>query len=108
GCDREETKLAAACAELPGLFATTDYDELLAHPEVEVVAIYTPDPMHGEHVVRAFEAGKDVICTKPLVCSMEDARTVLAVARARGRRLLVGQSTRFFEPFLRQRAAFEG
>jgi predicted dehydrogenase len=64
--------------------------------------------MHGEHVVRAFEAGKDVICTKPLVRSMEDARTVLAVARARGRRLLVGQSTRFFEPFLRQRAAFEG
>ncbi len=107
GCDRDEQKLAAASAELPGLYATTEYAELLAHPQIDVVAIYTPDPVHGEHIVRAFEAGKDVLCTKPLVSTMEDARAVLAAGRKSGRRLLVGQSTRFFEPFLRQRAAFE-
>ncbi len=107
GCDRDEAKLAASRAGRPELFYTSDYAELLAHPGVDVVAIYTPDPLHGEHVVRALEAGKDVICTKPLVCTMEDARAVLAAGRRSGRRLLVGQSTRFFEPFLRQRAAFE-
>jgi predicted dehydrogenase len=48
-----------------------------------------------------------VICTKPLVNSVADARRILAAARKTKRRLLVGQSTRFFEPFLRQRAAFE-
>jgi predicted dehydrogenase len=74
---------------------------------VDVVAIYTPDPLHGEHIEQAFDAGKDVICTKPLVSTVDDARRVLAAARRSGRRLLVGQSTRFFEPFLRQRAAFE-
>ncbi|MBI4493242.1 MAG: Gfo/Idh/MocA family oxidoreductase [Chloroflexi bacterium] len=107
GCDLSEEKIAAARAARPDLFYTTSYAELLAHPEVEIVAIYTPDALHGEHIVAAFEAGKDVICTKPLVNSADDARRVLAAARRTGRRLLVGQSTRFFEPFLRQRAAFE-
>jgi len=107
GCDLDEGKLAAVRAEVPGIFTTTDYEALLARDEVEIVAIYTPDALHGEHVERAMRAGKDVICTKPLVNSVADARRVLAAARATGRKLLVGQSTRFFEPFLRQRAAFE-
>jgi predicted dehydrogenase len=107
GCDSDPAKLEAARAERPDLFYTGDYAALLARPEVEVVAIYTPDAEHGGHVVQAFEAGKDVICTKPLVSSIGAARAVLAAARRTGRRLLVGQSTRFFEPFRRQRAAFE-
>jgi predicted dehydrogenase len=107
GCDLSEEKIAASRAELPGLFYTSDYGAMLARPEVRVVAIYTPDYLHGEHITRAFEAGKDVICTKPLVNSMADARRILETGRRTGRRLLVGQSTRFFEPFRRQRAAFE-
>lgn len=107
GCDLDPEKLAASRAELPGLFYTDKYEEMLGRPEVEIVAIYTPDHLHAEHIVRAFEAGKDVICTKPLVNSMEGARRVLEAGRKTGRRLLVGQSTRFFEPFRRQRAAFE-
>jgi predicted dehydrogenase len=107
GCDLDAQKLAGCRAELPSLFYTTDYKELLARPDVDIVAIYTPDNRHGDHIEQAFLAGKDVICTKPLVVSMADAARVLAVGRKTGRQLLVGQSTRFFEPFRRQRAAFE-
>lgn len=107
GCDLSTEKLDAARAARPQLYYTTSYAEMLARPDVEIVAIYTPDAHHGEHVVAAFEAGKHVICTKPLVNSVADARNVLAAARRTGRRLLVGQSTRFFESFLRQRAGFE-
>jgi predicted dehydrogenase len=107
GCDLSEEKIAESRAEVPGLFYTSDYQAMLARPDVKIVAIYTPDHLHGEHIVRAFEAGKDVICTKPLVNSMADARRVLDAGRRTGRRLLVGQSTRFFEPFRRQRDAFE-
>ncbi len=106
GCDLSQEKLDASRAELPGLFYTTDYAAMLAHPEVDIVAIYTPDHLHAQHIIAAFDAGKDVICTKPLVNSAEDARQVLAAAQRTKRRLLVGQSTRFFEPFRRQRAAF--
>src|SRR5690606_26396240 len=93
--------------DFPDVFTTTDYDTMLAREDVDIVAIYTPDPFHGEHIVRAFEAGKHVICTKPLVNSFEDARRVLEAGRRTGKKLLVGQSTRFFESFRRQRTAFE-
>lgn len=107
GCDLSEAKLAASRAEMPDLLYTSEYQQMLRDPRVQVVAIYTPDALHAEHITAAFEAGKDVICTKPVVDSLEGARDILSAGRRTGRRLMVGQSTRFFEPFLRQRAAFE-
>lgn len=107
GCDLDPDKLAASRSEYPKLFYTSDYDAMLARSDVDIVAIYTPDTLHAEHVVRAFEAGKDVICTKPLVNGLEHAARILEAGRRTGRRLLVGQSSRFFEPFRRQRAALE-
>ncbi len=107
GCDLSQDKLDAAGAEMPGLFLTPDYQEILRRSDVQVVAVYTPDHLHAEHICAAFEAGKDVICTKPLVTTMPDARRVLAAGRSTGRKLLVGQSIRFFESFRRQRSAFE-
>ena len=107
GCDLDEEKIEASRAALPDLSYTSDYDDLLAREEVEIVAIYTPDSLHAEHITRAFEAGKDVICTKPLVNSIECARQVLEAGRRTGRKLLIGQSTRFFDPFQRQRRDFE-
>jgi predicted dehydrogenase len=107
GCDLSVEKLDASRAEMPGLCLTADYDEMLARPDVDIVAIYTPDALHAGHVERAFEAGKDVICTKPLTNTLEGAQRILAAGRRTGRRLLVGQSTRFFEPFRRQRALLE-
>jgi predicted dehydrogenase len=106
-CDINAEKIEASRRERPDLFYTSDYAELLARPDVDVVAIYTPDPIHGPQIAAAFEAGKDVICTKPLINSMADAQRILDTGRRTGRKLLVGQSTRFFEPFSRQRRAYE-
>ncbi len=107
GCDIEEKKVDEARRDVPGIAYTRNYDEMLSRIDVEIVAIYTPDALHGEHIARAFEAGKDVICTKPLVNSIADAKRILEISRETGRKLLVGQSIRFFEPFIRQRQAFE-
>lgn len=107
GCDLSAEKIAASRAEYPDLFYTSDYDAMLARDDVDIVAIYTPDSHHAEHITRAFEAGKHVICTKPLVNSLEHAAKILEVGRRTGMKLFVGQSTRFFEPFRRQRAALE-
>jgi len=107
GCDLREEKIEAARQACPDLFYTSSYEALLARKDVDIVAIYTPDHLHGAHIAQAFDAGKHVICTKPLVISVEDARRVLGAARHAGCKLLVGQSTRFFEPFMRQRQAYE-
>lgn len=107
GCDLREDKIDEVRAACPDVFYTTSYEAMLARPDVEIVAIYTPDHLHGAHIIQAFEAGKHVICTKPLVNSFEDGKRILEAARRTGRKLLVGQSTRFFESFRRQRAAYE-
>jgi predicted dehydrogenase len=107
GCDLKDEKISAVKKEKPDLFYTDNYDEMLKRDDVNIVAIYTPDSLHGENIIKAFHAGKDVISSKPLVNSMEDAKRILEAGRITGRKLLVGQSTRFFEPFRRQRAAYE-
>lgn len=107
GCDLSEDKLDATRSERPDLFLTKSYEEMLARHDVDLVAIYTPDPHHADHICDAFEAGKDVIVTKPIVNSLDHAARILETGRRTGRRLMVGQSSRFFEPFRRQRAALE-
>lgn len=106
GCDLHPEKLEAARADVPNIFYTHDYAVMLAREDVDVVAVYTPDHLHSKHIIQAFEAGKHVICTKPLVNTVEDARRILEAGRLT-KKLLVGQSTRFFESFWRQRAAYD-
>jgi len=86
---------------------TTSLDELLANPRVDVVGIYTPDHLHAEHVVRALSAGKHIICTKPFFDDLAQAGKILAAQTASGKAVMIGQSSRFFAPFARQRQHFE-
>jgi predicted dehydrogenase len=57
------------------------YDALLADPEVQAVYIATPHPMHAALAIRAAEAGKHILCEKPLAMSAEEAEGVIAAAR---------------------------
>lgn len=107
GCDLNPDRITETQADCPNVFYTSDYDILLKRPDVQIVAIYTPDQYHAEHIIRAFEAGKHVICTKPLVNTIEDASQLLHAAQKTNRKLLVGQSARFFESFSRQRQSYE-
>lgn len=106
-CDLDESKCARVRQVAPGVPTTTNVDELLAREDVAIVAIYTPDATHADLIEMAMRAGKHVICTKPLVVNVSDAARLYKVAQETGMRLQVGQSTRFFPPFVEQRAAFE-
>ena len=52
------------------------YDEMLADPDIDVVYISVPNTLHREWAVKAADAGKHVLCEKPLVTSMSDFRKV--------------------------------
>jgi len=108
-CDVDETLGRERLAEfgLPGSAFTPRYDDQLADPKVDVIGIYTPDHLHAEHVIRALSAGKHVVCTKPFIDSLDSAKRVLAAVKKSGRQVMVGQSSRFFAPFARQREHFE-
>src|SRR4051812_26226473 len=64
GCDVSSEKREAAKAAAPQIDVYEDYDQMLARSDIKIVAIYTPDKFHAEHIERAFRAGKHVICTK--------------------------------------------
>ena len=66
----------------PGIKAYATIDELLADPAVQAVSICTPSGMHAEHVVAAAEAGKHILCEKPLDITLCAIDTAIAAAKA--------------------------
>jgi len=72
-----------------------DYDAMLADPELEAVIIATSDAFHVPAARRALEAGKHVLCEKPLATSVEEAESLRAVVRSSGKVLQVGHMKRF-------------
>jgi predicted dehydrogenase len=76
------------------------YEEVLADPAVEIVLIATPNDVHKEIAVQALQAGKHVICEKPVAMSKEELQEMLAAADAAGRVFMVHQNRRWDEDFL--------
>ncbi len=72
-----------------------DYDAMLADPELEAVIIATSDAFHVPAARRALEAGKHVLCEKPLATSVEEAESLRAIVRSSGKVLQVGHMKRF-------------
>jgi predicted dehydrogenase len=56
---------------------TTRYEDMLEDPQIDVIAIYTPDQLHGRHIMQALRAGKHVICTKPLLNNLDEAAELI-------------------------------
>ncbi|MCC5842966.1 MAG: Gfo/Idh/MocA family oxidoreductase [Verrucomicrobia bacterium] len=106
-CDLSEALCRERCREFGEMPWTTRYAEMLARDDIDVIAIYTPDPLHAPHMLQALEAGKHVICTKPLLDDLTAGPELLKAQCAAGKQLMVGQSTRFVESMMRQRADFE-
>lgn len=106
-CDLNEQLGAERCREFGFDRFTTRLEDMLADPSIDAVGIYTPDPLHATHIRACLDAGKHVICTKPLIDDLADAAALLETQQRVKRHVFVGQSSRFFEPMVRQRADFE-
>src|SRR5262245_32124319 len=88
-CDRDEQRLAKALANYPGVEAIRQFDELLARPDIDAVAIATPVDTHAPMGLAALAAGKHVLIEKPLAPSVAAAEQLIAAAKAAGRILMV-------------------
>ena len=106
-CDLKKDQCEQRAKEFDFYHYTTDYQEMLNDPGIDVIGIYTPDHLHAEHIRQALEHGKHVVCTKPLMDDLEHACELLELSARTGKKVFVGQSSRFFEPMKRQRADYE-
>jgi len=78
--DRDRDR-AEATAVAFGVTAFSDYETLLAEPDVDIVAINTPPALHAPMARAATAAGKHVFCEKPLATTIDDATSVLRAVR---------------------------
>ena len=108
GICAQRTEVLEPYAEQIGVdFWTTDYRELVGRNDIDVIAVYSPDHLHAEHCLAAVEAGKHVVCTKPMVTNLDDAKKLVDAVKTNGVKFLVGQSMRFDPQFLTMRRFFD-
>ena len=75
--------------------ASTEFDEVLASPDVDAVILATPTQLHARQAIATMRAGKHVQVEIPLADSLSDARAVAATQEATGLVCMVGHTRRF-------------
>jgi predicted dehydrogenase len=83
--------------------ALTNYRDLLKIDELDVVSLAIPNDLHAEVTLAAAEAGKHVICEKPLATSLDDADAMIAACEAAGVQLFYAEPLCFAPKYLRAR-----
>ncbi len=90
--------------QLSKLYGGQVYDtveELLANPEIDAVSVCVANCAHAEVSIKAMEAGKHVLCEKPMATTVEECQQMLSTAQRTGRFLMIAQNQRFNTGHLR-------
>ena len=70
-------------------------DEMLSDPSVDAVVVSLANVAHAEVSIKAMEAGKDVMCEKPMATTLEECEAMVAASGRTGRLLMIAQNQRF-------------
>lgn len=100
-----ETELAAVCdiireradqaAQASGVASYTDYGQLLEREDIQMVDICLPTNLHAQAAIAAVEAGKHVLCEKPMAHTLEGADGMIKAAERSGVKMMIGHIRRF-------------
>ena len=96
-CDIIPERAEKARAEYgsPDAKIYTDYRELLDNGDIDVVHVLTPNVLHSPITVAAFQAGKHVMCEKPMASTSADAQAMLDAWKKSGKKFTIGYQNRF-------------
>lgn len=85
--------------DMSGINAQANWEAVVADKQVDVVAITLPTPTHADVTVRALEAGKHVLCEKPMALTLAECDRMIAAAERTGRTLMIAQCIRFWPQY---------
>ena len=94
-CDVNEERARRVAAEfgIPHVF--TDYEEMLELDDIDAVSVCTPNYLHAPITIAAFEAGKHIICEKPLAITPEEGEAMVAAGKRAGKLFMTAFNNRF-------------
>jgi predicted dehydrogenase len=98
-CSRPSERAAKVADSLDAAL-TPEIDDVLQDPEVDVVDVCLPTPLHRDVTERAFAAEKHVFLEKPIALRLEDADAIIAAAERSGKLFMVGLVLRFWPEYV--------
>jgi len=106
-CDiiEERAKEAAEKYNIP--IWTTNYEEILQNPDIDLISICTPSGLHPKHGIQAAKAGKHVLTEKPMACRLKEADELIKACDQAGVKLFVVLQNRLNPSIQLVRRAFE-
>ncbi len=106
--DRDSGRLEKARSTVPAIRGYADHHALLADPGVDAVVVATPTCTHAEIVADALNAGKHVLCEKPLCLTSAEGERLVELAKASGLILMVGHIFLFNSGLLKVKELIDG
>ncbi len=94
-CSRRKERAEAAAHQFEIPYALTDYQQLLAMKEIDLVSITTPVSLHFPMAIEALDAGKHVLCEKPLALDLEEAKKMYLKASSVNLTAMVDHEMRY-------------
>jgi predicted dehydrogenase len=94
-CDLNRPEAEQFAKQYGATHVFTDYHDLWSLEGLDAVSIAIPNYLHAVVAIEALEHGLHVLCEKPMATKLEDARRMVEVAEANGKRLMIGMSQRF-------------
>ncbi|WP_332303927.1 Gfo/Idh/MocA family protein [Rhizobium sp. GR12] len=106
-CDLDLERARSVTGEGSSIHLTTDLDEVLADDSISLIDICLPPHLHFPVALKAHAAGKDVVCEKPLVRSLEEASALLESVKQTGRQVFPVFQYRFGHALRQLRALID-
>lgn len=95
GCDISKAALQNWGKQFNIHGLVTDADELIQDPDIDIIDVCTPNNYHAPLTIAALNAGKHVLCEKPLAPNPDEIRAMIAARDASGKMLMTAQHFRF-------------
>jgi phthalate 4,5-cis-dihydrodiol dehydrogenase len=106
--DIEPGVLTQFAAENPGVSTFATVEALCNASNVDVVWVSTPNQYHAAHAVMAANAGKHVVCEKPMAITLAECDAIVEATQANGVKYVQGHSKIYYEPLRKMRAVIKG